>query len=249
MSATSDMPLDGFEKRLLTQLKAEVAARPVLADPITTRPRARVPHGRPRRRATGWRPPTVWRVRNVWRLPAVATAAVAALVIAALSILPAAAPALAQAFPILSERGSVLPARLVHALRAQWRHGVAPHFDLNHAYAFSTPAGTGYVVVDQRSRWLCILVPGFSASGASGRCEQFKLARLGEPNLSLRIGGGVRQEIVALLPRGAAASSATTGGQVSRLSLHRGVLAIASRTPVTILTRVGGRSASTTYTP
>jgi hypothetical protein len=235
MSATSDTPLGGFEQRLLTQLKAEVAARPAIAPP----------------RARAARPPAtrLGARKSLWRVPTAALAAVAALVVATLSILPAAAPSLAQAFPILSERGRVLPARFVQALRSQWRTGASPHFDLKHARAFSTPAGTGYVVVDQRSRWLCILVPGLSASGASGRCEQVSLARVGEPRLSLRIGGRARQEIVALLPRGAGVTSPSPSGQISRLTLHRGVLAIASRNPVTLLTTIGGHTASTTYRP
>jgi hypothetical protein len=232
MSATSDTPLGGFEQRLLTQLKAELAEPRIAARPV---PAPRVRAARVRR--SKWWPSTA------------ATAAVAVLVVAVLSILPAATPSLAQAFPILGERGHGLPTRLVQALRSQWRAGAGPHFDLNHAYAFSTPAGTGYVVVDQRSRWLCILVPGFSPSIASGRCERIRLARLGEPRLSLQISGRGRQEIVALLPRDARAASSTSSGHVSRLTLHRGVLAIASRHPVTVLTTVDGHRSSTTYRP
>jgi len=226
MSATADSPLGGFEQRLLTQLKAEVAARPIAnpAAPRTTSPRRR-------------------------RIPALATAAIAALTVAVLSALPAAAPSLAQAFPILSEHTHVLPARLVQALRAQWRTSAAPHFDLSHAYAFSTPAGTGYVVVDERSRWLCILVPGYSAASATGRCEQVRLARLGAPALSARIGGPARREVVALLPRGAAAERSTSGGHATKVTLHRGILVIASQQPVTLTTTTDGRSTVTTYRP
>jgi hypothetical protein len=169
--------------------------------------------------------------------------------VAVLSILPAAAPSLAQAFPILTGSGHALPARLVQALRSQWRGGAVPRFDLNHAYAFGTLAGTGYVVVDRRSRWLCILVPGFVTGSAGGRCEQVRLARLGEPRLSLRIGGRGRQEIVALLPRGASAGSATSLAHITKLTLHRGVLAIASHNPVTLVTTINGHTASTTYRP
>jgi hypothetical protein len=235
MSAMTDTPLGGFEQRLLTQLKAEVAARPIAASPVAAPSRSRTARAR---RAS----------RSVWRLPTAATAAVAALTVAVLSALPAAAPSLAQAFPILSDSTHTLPVRFVQALRAQWRSGAAPRFDLNHAYAFSTVAGTGYVVVDRRSRWLCILVPGFSA-GANGRCERVSLARLGDPRLSLRIGGRGRQEIVALLPRGARANRETSRGHISRLALRRGVLAITSRNPVTVMTTIGGHTTSTTYRP
>jgi hypothetical protein len=167
-----------------------------------------------------------------------------------LSVLPAASLSLAQAFPILTEGTHVLPARLARALRSQWLASDAPRFDLKHAYAFTTPAGTGYVVVDQRARWLCILVPGFSAGSASGRCERVALARLGDPALSLRITGAAhREEIVALLPRRASASSATSAGRARRLELHHGLLAIVSRGPVTVTTIVNGRSSSSRYTP
>jgi hypothetical protein len=245
MSATTDTPLGGFEQRLLAQLRAEVAARPV--DPIQATPAASIPV-RPNPRSSRRRLST----RRVpgRRLPAVATGAIVAIVVAVLSVLPAASPSLAQAFPILTEQTHVLPARLARALRSQWLASAAPRFDLRHAYAFTTPAGTGYVVVDQRTRWLCILVPGFSAGSASGRCERVALARLGDPALSLRIAASAhRQEIVTLLPRHASVKSTTSAGHARRLELHHGVLAIVSHGPVTVTTKVNGHSSSTAYTP
>lgn len=226
MSATGDSPLGGFEQRLLTQLKAEVASRPIVDPPAPSR-------ASPRRR----------------RIPALATAAIAGLTVAVLSVLPAAAPSLAQAFPILSERTHPLPARLAQALRAQWRTPAAPHFDLSRAFAFSTPAGTGYVVVDQRSRWLCILVPGYSANSGTGRCEQLRLARLGAPALSVRIVSRARQEVVSLLPRGATVTRATFVAGATSVTLHRGILAIAAQEPVTLTTTIDGDATTTTYRP
>jgi hypothetical protein len=240
MSATTDTPLGGFEQRLLAQLKAEVAARPVLESPVAEPARP----ARARRRHVV---PTALGSRR--RIPAVAAAAIAALTVAVLSLLPAAAPSLAQAFPILTERGHVLPAPLARALRAQWLTSATPHFDLRHAYAFSTPAGTGYVVVDQGARWLCILVPGFTSGSAGGRCERVTLVRIAEPALSLRVTGRGRQEIVELLPRGAGAASISAASQARNLTTRHGVLAIVSRKPVTVKTTVDGRSSSTTYSP
>jgi hypothetical protein len=244
VSATSKRPLGGFEQRLLAQLKAEVAARPVLEPRLDTtlaEPAgpARVRHRRDLAKALGSRR----------RIPAAATAAIAALVVAVLSVLPAAAPSLAQAFPILTERSHVLPTRLARALKAQWLTGATPRFDLRHAYAFSTPAGTGYVVVDQRTRWLCILVPGFTVGSAGGRCERVTLARIADPALTVRITGRGRQEIVSLLPRGAGAARAAPASDARKRTLRHGVLAVASQNPVTVMTMVDGRSASTTYTP
>jgi hypothetical protein len=241
MSATTDTPMGGFEQRLLAQLRAEIAERP--PELIQTTPVPSTP-ARPAPRSSRLRVPT-------WRLPAVASAAIAALVVAVLSVLPAASPSLAQAFPIITERTHVLPVRMARALRSQWLASPAPRFDLRHAYAFTTPAGTGYVVVDRRARWLCILVPGFSAGSTSGRCERVALARLGDPALSLRISGSAhREEIVALLPRHASVSSTTTfAGHARRLELHDGLLAIVSRGPVSVTTNVNGRSSSTDYTP
>jgi hypothetical protein len=245
MSATTDTPLGGFEQRLLAQLRAEVAARPPELIQTTPAPSTPVrPSPRSSRGGLSTR-----RVPGR-RLPAVASAAAAALVVAVLSVLPAASPSLAQAFPILTERTHVLPARLARALRSQWLASAEPRFDLRHAYAFTTPAGTGYVVVDQRARWLCILVPGLSAGSASGRCERVALARFGDPALSLRITGGAhRQEIVALLPRSASVSGTRSEGHSRQLELNHGVLAIVSRGPVTVTTKVNGRSSSTDYTP
>jgi hypothetical protein len=240
MSATTHTPLGGFEQRLLAQLKAEVAARPVIessaaeaAAPARVRRRHAVPKALGSRR----------------RIPVAATAAIAAVAVAVLSVLPAAAPALAQAFPILTERVHVLPTRLARALRAQWLTGAQPRFDLRHAYAFSTPAGTGYVLVDERTRWLCILVPGFTPGSAGGRCERVALARIAAPALNLRITARTRQEVVSLLPRGASAATITAAGQARKPAIRHGVLAIASRKPVTVVTTVDGRSSSTTYTP
>jgi hypothetical protein len=224
MSTTSQTPLGGFEQRLLSELRAEVASRAGVVSP-TPAPRRRV----------SWR-----------RLPALVTTGIAAIAVALLSMLPAASPSLAQAFPILSEQTHTLPDRFVRLLQAQWHTRAAPRFDLDHAYAFSTPAGTGYVVVDQRSRWLCIFVPGLRGGAASGRCEQVTLARAGRPALTVRVGGHAGQEIVALLPRGARAATAT---RAVKLRFHSGVVTIASRRPVTLVTTVDGHHSATTYAP
>jgi hypothetical protein len=236
MSAQTDgTALGGFEQRLLVQLRDRVSEQARTLEP--PRATARVPATRPRR-------------RRVPRLSLPAAATLAALVTALLTLLPAATPTLAQAFPILDGPAHALPARFARALHARWRAGSGPSFDLRHAYTFHTPAGTGYVVIDRSSRWMCILVPGFSTAAAIGRCERVNLARRGQPPLTLRISAHRdRQEVVALLPRGAAAS-ATSAGHRLRVVPDHGVLAIVSAGAVTVTTTVaGGRGSRVTYTP
>jgi hypothetical protein len=238
-------PLGGFEERLLTELRAHVAQQQLtVVQPPATRPAALS------------RPVGATAVGRRWQVPIPrvtipVAAVITALVTGVLTLLPAASPTLAQAYPILTGRPHELPARLVRVLRHQWMTGTGPRFDLRHAYAFRTPSGTGYVIVDQRAKWLCVLVPGFAGVGANGRCERVAVARLGRRPLELRINGSVRrQEIVALLPRGAAASARTASGPTQRLAVHRGVLAVLSRGPVTVTTTLtGGQRTRMTYRP
>jgi hypothetical protein len=243
MSATTpNAPLGGFEERLLTQLRAQVAARP----PAVQEPAAR-PAVPPRAAGARAAHPRL----RVPRVTIPVAAAITALLTGVLTLLPAATPTLAQAFPILTGRTHRLPAHLARVLAHQWTTGTSPRFDLRHAYAFRTPSGTGYVIVDRRARWLCVLVPGFAGAGANGRCEQVTLARLGRPPLELRITDDARrQEIVALLPRGAGASSRSASGHTQRLATHGGVLAIAARGPVTVTTTsTDGLRTRVTYAP
>lgn len=236
MSTTAEhSALGGFEERLLVQLKAHVASQPAtVAQP------SRTSQGRYLRHLS-----------RGTRVSLPAAAAIVALITGLLSLLPGTAPTLAQAFPILNERPHVLPARYARVLRAQWLTAAGPHFDLRHAHAFDTPAGTGYAIVDRRAKWLCILIPGFSPDTAGGRCERVTLARAGQPPLTLRISGGDhRQEVVALLTHGATASATTAAARGVSLKMHRGVVAILTHGPVTLTTIVGGhRSATVTYTP
>lgn len=236
-----DTPLGGFEQRLLAELRAQVAAQSGAAAPQTV-PSAEPSHTIPIRHRL-----------HVPRLTAPLTAAIAALTTGLLTLLPAATPALARVFPVLGGPTRVLPSRLARVLRAQWRSGTSPSFDVKHAYAFRTPAGTGYVIVDRRTRWLCILVPALSSKRdtGGGRCERVTLARLGQPPLTVRqSGAGRSQEIIALLPRGATASARTTAGQVRWVTLHAGVLAVVSHGRVTVTTTLTGRhSVRRTYMP
>jgi hypothetical protein len=243
MSAVADnAPLGGFEQRLLTQLRAHVAEQPAVA--------AERPALTGQAEAISTAPAATPRCRRIPRLSLPAAAALAALVTGVLTLLPAATPTLAQAFPILNGPARRLPARLTQALRAQWRTGTRPRFDLSRAYAFRTAAGTGYVLVDRGSRWMCILIPGFATDAAGGRCERVTVARLGQTPLEVRISAGAhRQEIVALLPRGTAASALTASG-AQQAHTRSGVLAVVSRGPVTVTTTAAGkRSSRVTYTP
>lgn len=238
-AAAADTPLGGFEQRLLTELRAQVAARSVPAPPQT------MPSAKPSHTVA------IRHRLRVPRLTAPLAAATAALTTGVLTLLPATTPALARAFPILGGPTHALPSRLARVLRAQWHGGTSPSFDLKHAYAFRTAAGTGYVIVDRRTRWLCILVPGFSSNTAGGRCERVTLARLGQPPLAVhQSGSGHSQQIIALLPQGATASARTATGQMRRLTFHAGVLAVVSRGPVTVTTTLtGGHGVRRTYMP
>lgn len=250
MSAVPDgASLGGFEQRLLVQLRAHVTERRGVAEQLAApdqlvAPEQQAAPGRPA--VAGAR-----RSRRAPRLSLPGAAALAALLTGLLTLLPAAGPTLAQAFPILNGPAQRLPVRLARVLRTGWRAGSAPWFDIDHAYPFGTAAGAGYVVVDQSSRWICILVPGFSPDHPRRRCEQVRFARLGRPPLQLRIAAGRhRQEIVALLPRGAAAFVLPLGGTTRRVTVRSGVLVSTSARPVTVTTTFAGRPASrVTYAP
>jgi len=107
------------------------------------------------------------------------------------------------------------------------------------------------VVVDQRTRWLCILVPGITGDTAGSRCASVSLVRTGRRQLAIRIALPHRsgQQIIALLPNGATASIAGGASASHALTVTRGVLTVTTRGPATITTTVQGRRSSTTYVP
>lgn len=232
MSTIGHSPLGNFEERLLLQLKAEVAGRPAPLD-VARKPR-RAGHLRaanlPSRIAMGL------------------GGAVAAVVVAALSTLPAAQPALARAFPILTHQTVSLPDRYRRALQAQHRATPIVRIAHDRAYSFQTPSGTGYVVVDPRDRWLCILIPKIGSNSSGIRCET------AHQLLQTRVGGirvvtkhGNRHEIVELVRQDATATVTADG---TRSTVDRnGILTITTNSSATITTTIAGKRSTTTYHP
>jgi len=230
MSTIERNPLGGFEERLLSGLKAHVASRSV----PTTQPTA----GSARHR-TSW-PPTAALV--------VAATAVVAILVAVLNATPGIQPALAQAFPILTHRPQQLPAYMQRILRSQRLVSGDSPLDRDRAYAFQTSSGLGYVVVDQQTKWLCILVPDLGTSGPGIRCATGSRLLSGHSHgLQLTVSHQDRREIVALLPAGSSATVITTRGTTRPIALRDGVLTILTRRPITITTLINGRRSTTGY--
>ena len=230
MSTVSQSPLGNFEERLLLQLKAEVAKRPSPPE-------------------TGWEAQPAMRFRAVRlcsRFAVPIGGAIAALVVAALSILPAAEPALARAFPILTHQAVMLPARYRQALRAQ--HLVVSSGRIAHdrAYGFRTPRGTGYVVVGPRDRWLCILIPAIDSTSAGIRCETARqLLQSATGGIRVITHHGNRTEIVELIRQGVAAIVIADGTRT--VADNDGIIAITTNSSATITTTTVGKRSTITY--
>jgi len=234
MSAIDSPKLDGFEQRLLDQLKHHIDAN--RTDP---RPQRAPAAARPRRRHHLTHPLGA----------SVAAATVAALVLL-LSILPASQPTLAQAFPILTHRTRVLPLYLKRILEARGIRPNAVDVDVDHAYAFQTPTGTGYVVAERGTRWLCIVVPGFDLGSGSARCVTVIRRQLADGlRVTLTDDRHAREEIVQLLPNGATASLDTADTSARRIALHTGVLAVLVNGPARITTTIAGQDTTVAYAP
>jgi hypothetical protein len=235
MSTIDRTPLDGFEARLLTRLKAEVTSHPIPA----TQP---------------GRTPAVSR-RSVARLRAgsllKASAAVAAMIVALLYVLSGSTPTLAQAFPILTGRTHGLPALVKRILRSQRLAASNLAADPKRAYSFQTPVGIGYVVVDRSAKWLCIVVPGFSTERGSVRCETaIELLARNSTGIELAANRGGREEVVIELPRSGATTTVTGSSGGSRpVAVADGILTVVTHRAVTITTTVDGRRSSRTYNP
>jgi hypothetical protein len=231
MSTIDRTPLGGFEERLLTQLKAHVSIQPGLA----LKP--------------GMQSVTRGRLPRLPRASSVLTAAAAAvaMLVAVLNLLPGGQTALAQAFPILTQRPAQLPAALERILRSQRLPNSSQPSDRERAYAFQAPTGTGYVVVDQQEKWICLFVPGLGTGSGNILCEAaFRL--LSEKPRGLKLSGEHHgsEEIVELLPKGSTATLIST--QSARpVALHHGVLTVVTHRPVSITTTINGRTTSTTY--
>jgi hypothetical protein len=247
MSTIDRTPLDGFEARLLTQLKAQVTSHPSSA-PHPSRAAQPTPAAQPNRTATA-----SGRLTRRPRVGALltASAAIAAMLVTVLYVLSGSTPTLAQAFPILTGRTHGLPALVKRILRSQRLAASNLAADPKRAYSFRTPVGIGYVVVDRSAKWLCIVVPGFSTDRGSVRCETaIQLLARNSTGIELAASRDGREEVVIELPRTGAATTVTDGGGASRRAVERdGILTVVSHRPVTITTTINGRRSSTTYSP
>jgi hypothetical protein len=229
MSTVDQYPTGNFEQRLLTELTAHLRAQSAPAAPA------------PIRRQISFRRP------GAGALTAVAAVA-AAVVIVVFSARPDVQPALARAFPILTQRPQQLPADMRQFVQTQKLAARGYPFDHVRAYAFRTPTGTGYVVVDQRNKWLCVLIPDLDTSLASVRCEtSYRLLSRSSSGLQLRTGDHREHELVWLLSNGSTATAVTADGAIRRMVLENGVLAIATKHPVTITTMICGRQTKIVY--
>jgi hypothetical protein len=234
MSTINRTPLDGFEDRLLTQLKAQVASRPRSAAQPSTAPAA-ISGRRIHRRRAG-------------SLLTVVAAAMAA-VLVVLNVLPDSQLSLAQAFPILAGRSQPLPGLVKRILRSQRLTAGDSTFADERAYAFKTPVGTGYVVVNRGTNLLCIVVPDIGANSGSVRCETaVRLLARDSTGIGVVTKPQARDEvIVELLRRGATTRVIGAQGVPHHAAVRNGILTIVTRGPVTVASTINGRRSSATY--
>lgn len=231
MSTIDRSQLGGFEERLLAQLKTHIANQPMRDSPLDKR--------------------AVTRRRLVYlpRAGSMMTAAAAvAMLVAVLNLLPGGGQtALAQAFPILSQQPQRLPARLERLLQTERLPASAKPTGHDLAYAFRAPAGTGYVVVDQQRKWICLVVPGFGGSDGNVPCETTSWL-LSETRRGLRLTAQHQgsTDIVELLPTGSTATLVSKRS-AHTVALHDGILTVVTRRPVSITTTVRGRVTTSTY--
>jgi hypothetical protein len=229
MSTMNRTRLGNFEQRLLNELTAHLKTQSV--------PVRRVPAP-----AGFWRPPA--------RVLTAVAAVAAAVVVVVLSGRAGVQPALARVFPIVTQRTERLPAYMQQILQTQQLASGGYPFDHDRAYAFQTPTGTGYVVVDQHNEWLCILIPDVDTSRASVRCEtSSRLLSRHSIGLQLSTRDHASHELVWLLPNGSTATTITADGAIRPVVLKNGVLAIVTQHPVTIriTTTTHGRQATVVY--
>jgi hypothetical protein len=231
MSTANQQPLGNFEQRLLTELTAHLKAPPAPALGRTARIRPGI---------SFWRP-------GGGALTTVAAVA-AAVVVVVFSGRHGVQPALARAFPIVTQPPQQLPAYMQRALQTQELVSRGYPFDHDRAYAFQTPTGIGYVVVDRSNKWLCILISDLDASRASIRCETSgRLLARNSIGLQLSTRDHGEHQLVWLLPSGSTATTVSADGALRPVVLENGLLAIVTQHPVTIMTTVHGRQTTTVY--
>ena len=229
MSTSATIPLGGFEERLLTQLKAQVASRP--SPPVPPAPLVV--------------PVVGGRGRGALALLG-GLAAAAATVLLILSVLLGSQPALVQAFPLLGGRSHGLSALVKRLLRTQRIASSNSWLADGRAYAFRTRAGAGYVVVDEPSDVVCIVVPVIG-----GRCETAsQVLAEGSAGIVFVAEPQPHEEaVVDLVRAGANATVMKESGADLLVTRRDAILSVVSRRPVTITTTFRGRTSSSTYDP
>jgi hypothetical protein len=191
--------------------------------------------------------------RSSGRSLAAAGVLVAAACAAVLIVLSAGStPTLAQAFPILTRPGTVIPrAGLVSMLQSNGAGLSAAGFDVHQARAFQTPLGTGYVLTDKQQNLLCVAAPGLGHSGWGAGCGAVgDVQRDGTGDLLSYSAADPHQvSVVDILPTGTTATIREPGGQTRPLPLHDGVLAIIAPTPAQITTDIAGHATTIDIPP
>jgi hypothetical protein len=237
MKATQDSSLDGFEQRLLGELRRFVELRAAAQAPSHDRLTTRRPlAGRLAMTPGRW-------------MTAGATAVVIGCIMALIGFSSGSAPSLAQAFPILAKPAISTPETLQRFLNSSGTQlSDAPRYA--RARAFTTPWGTGYVLLDQHANLICLAAPGIDHSWGAGCGTASRAKRNG-------VGGGIYlaynacqcAEYVSLLPRGATATAQEQGAKTRRLPLPDGVLTLVMHHPTYITTHIDARASTTLFTP
>ncbi len=227
MSAAGNVELGGFERRLLTELRAVVAdnAAATAAEQRTRQAPA------PSRRQLGRSPR--------WSLVAGLAVAAVACGAALVALSAGSSPSLAQAFPILHRPATGIPATLASFLRSSGATPRQATLDVRHARRLRTPLGTGYVLTDRAANVMCVAAPGFDRDWGAA-CGTASVARRQGAG-GLVMFGGQSVSFVEVLPRGATATLRTAGGPARSVALRDGVLAFVAARATDVTTQIDGR--------
>lgn len=232
MNRTTDPPLNGFEARLLEELRVLVELRAATQRPISSRTQARR--------------------TSVARRPYLAAAAVALGVACAVALigLTGSTPTLAQAFPILARPATVISHDpLASILREQGATLRNARLDVKHARAFSTPWGTGYVVTDTHLNIMCVAAPGLPAGNWGADCLAASQAEREGAGGLLLYGPIGQVSYVEILPKDATATLRDPSEPRRPLPLPNGVLAIVVHQPTVLTVDIAGHTDTVTIRP
>jgi hypothetical protein len=231
-------PADGFEERLLTELR-EVVVQRAMQRPAAATDRGRRPIFPGYSEAQREWPARVGRVVAP-RRSASALALAAAFAVLVLGVTSGSAPNQAlAAFPVFAT-----PATDAQILAPFLRHANA---NLADARAISTPFGKGYVIPAHDNTQLCIAVPDATGRAYGGACEDTSTA-LQQGLFTTFENSGVA-EYVAVLPAGASNPLVQDTNGTTAHPITDGVAVIVVNTKSTITTRVGDSTTTTVVAP